>query len=436
MNNERRTRRLLAVGIAGAGLAQLGLPAPAGAHPTAGISDDQAPVMWTGTIPDGTPDASIVAHVQMPAARFREIGSRVPTLRLGRLVPDSDGIFTLRSDPSAWLTDYADDAGKVELILFATSDGGKRFGMGNTTVLWSHEDHEWHYDPLLVSTGSVGEVSDLDHPPSSPITMSDATPEMRAQVSRAEGAQRRSARSAAPFPSGSYDCYGGASTVTGYEFNWMTMGKYSHSPYGPNENFMYQTSNTTTAEWGFKAGTSIGVFNASGRVGLANTTSSTAIGGHVINANGTERVFALQVGFTYQRRQYTDCWYEDQPPAGGGRYGFDVNTMLPFEYQADVRHVQVSGSVPTGGGTDASLDPGQTKGRASGKNTTISTSAEVGVGASVLSASVSYNSTNGTGYNVTRTWTNPYQEGTGTKYINGRSGHPVTSGTSDVWAHS
>lgn len=426
-------RRRVAAGVAGLAAFQVvgGLPVgPASAVTQPG---EDGPIIWMGTVPGATPDSAVVAQVQRVDNGFPEMGAKTETVIVGSALVDERGVATIRVEPGDWLGRMADEDGRIEVFLTASAERGKKFGAGLTTVLWSTEQRRWTPDPYLMGSGALGDEVDPKGPPSSPITMTDATPEMLRTVEQAPvPLGGRSARSGVPAVPSAYACYGGASVVTGGGWNTMSLGKYAHSGVGPSEQFIYQRTSSSASEWGYKASTNVGAFTASGRIGLASQTTSSAIAGSKRTPDGSDRKYSLNVLYYYERRAYQNCTYAGQPPACGGACGFNVNLMRPYRWSGDVDLTQVGTDRPTGDGVDRAIGAGNTIGRASGRSTTVANSAEVGVGSSVLSASLSYTSSSGSGTTVTRLWENG---GSGTKFINGRSGDPQWSGTPNVWAH-
>lgn len=432
LSNSRRVRRGVAAGLVGVSAIAL-VPGGHAASAAPAVSEaDQGPILWRGTIPEATADAGVVAQIQALSPDHPKDGTLEEVYFVGRASSDGKGNFTVRAAPGDWFKRFADGDGRVEVVLTATSNEGRRFGLGLSTAQWSPDNESWTYDPILVSSGALGDV-DPTAPPSSPIVMSDATPEMLKQVEQAKRAKRaRSGTRSSPVPPSIYACYGSTSEVIGYNDSWMAMGKYSHSGVGPDEDFRYQRTTTTSTSWGYKASTAVGVFSVGGNTTFASQTTSSTIGGNVAAPDGSDKVYALQVNLEFQRRRYTDCWYADQPPAGGGTYGFDVNIMRPYRWEGDVIHSYVSNDRPTGGGTDVHIYANSYKGRASGESSDVGASGSVTIGSSLLNVGVTYTSSGGAGTQVTRIWHN---NSSSTKYINGQDGHPLDSGATSVWAH-
>lgn len=435
MSNGRVHRRRVAAGLSGlAALQVIGVVPTSQAGAVTSPAED-GPVIWTGTVPGATNDSAVVAMVQRVDSGEPVEGAKRETVIVGSALVDERGVASIHAEPGEWLERMADEEGRVEVFLTASAELGKRFGAGLTTVLWSAAEHRWTYDPELLASGAL-EVKDPKGPPSSPITMTDATPEMlrsvEASAARSGRFRARGTIRTVPNPPSAYACYGGSSVATGTEWNTMSLGKYAHSGVGPSEKFTYQRTTTSASEWGYKASTAVGPFTASGRIGLASQTSSSAIGSSLRTPDGSDKKYSLNVIFKYERRKYVDCYYADQPPPCGGACGFDISLLRPYGWSGDASLDQVGTDVPTGGGWDRDLAPGNGIGRASGETTTVTQSAEVGVGSSSLSAGVSYTSSSGSGTTITRFWDNG---GSFTKYINGRSGDPQWTGTPNVWAH-
>jgi len=433
VSNGRPLRRNLVGGLAGLAALQGISGLPAAPTRAAGAAAEKGPVIWTGSVPGATADSVVFATVQRVDRGELTEGVKEETALVGWGLVDARGVVSIEAEPGEWFERMADRDGRVEVLLTASAEKGRRFGVGLTTVLWSPSEHRWNYDPEMLASGAL-EVQDPKGPPSSPITMIDATPEMLRSVKAAAEAGRFSAHrstSSVPVPPG-YACYGGASVYTGSQNTAMSLGKYAHSGVGPSERFTYQRTTTTSSEWGFKVGSPNGTFTASGRITLAQQQTSSAVASSVRTPDGHDRKYSLNVEYQYERRQYTDCYYAGEPPACGGRCGWDLNLLRPYKWTGNVSLDQVGTDVPTGGGTDRTLAPGNGIGRANGESTTVSQSAEVGVNLSVLSASLSYTTSGGSGTTVTRFWENNFSSH---KYINGRAGDPQFSGTANVWAH-
>jgi hypothetical protein len=296
MSNGRTLRRRVSAGLAGLVTLQVmsGVPASSAGAVTSPTED--APVIWTGVVPGATPDSAVVAMVQRVDSGEPVEGAKRETVIVGSALVDERGVASIHAEPGEWFDRMADKDGRVEVFLTASAEQGTKFGAGLTTVVWSTSEHRWTYDPELLASGAL-EGKDPEGPPSSPITMTDATPEMLKTVeAAAANSGRMSARgatSAVPNPPSAYACYGGASTVTGAGWNTMSLGKYAHSGAGPNERFTYQRTTTSASEWGYKVGTAVGPFTASGRISLASQTSSSAIAGSTTEALGVVGIEAV-----------------------------------------------------------------------------------------------------------------------------------------------
>ena len=61
-------------------------------------------------------------------------GKRIDLVKVGRATVGDDGLFTVRAEPGDWYQSIADSDGRIRLMITASAQNGRQFGMGMTIV--------------------------------------------------------------------------------------------------------------------------------------------------------------------------------------------------------------------------------------------------------------------------------------------------------------
>lgn len=328
VSNFRRFRRALALGAAAsvlptgvvhaseAGDAQIPIPV-SGTDVLANdlVGGGTGPIIWQGSVPGATPDSVVVVHAEDVTGGITEeglTGKRIDLVKVGRATVGDDGLFTVRAEPGDWYQSIADSDGRIRLMITASAQNGRQFGMGMTIVQLATAtdaakgvaEGTWMVDQAMETSladlepTESGDLTDAaarrsTSVPTSPIVMTEAPPELLETAGGAGGVAR------AAYPP-EYSCYGG-SVVDALSTTWVEMGNYYHEEFAPTHTFRYEASNTTTTEWGYKVGGTAGAFTGTGRVSMATQTSTGVSGGHNQVQTGKKMKATAIVDIRYRR---------------------------------------------------------------------------------------------------------------------------------------
>lgn len=442
MSNQRTFRRALILGTAAAFVpSTVVMASPILVEPP--IEEFQrptGPIIWQGAVPGATPDSEVVVHARPVSPNT---AGELPLEVVGRASASPDGTFTVYAEPGTWYETLADPEGRIGLLVTASADNGRTLGMGMTIVTLEaqqgvqgeqYSNLRWKADEAIIasqalepfdpSSGIVAASASVaaaeSAPPTSPITMTD----VGSFVNIAEDGSRVARN---PSPPG-YWCTAGQ--VTDRKTTWLSMGNYYHEEFGPNETFRYETTNTTSSEWGYKVGGSYGAFTLAGKVSFANQSSSSANGTHIQVPSGTKQKAVSIVNVEYILWR-AECHHPNMPP--GGYLPMDLTE--PGRWLGDAIHFSapVTATPSDNGLYRRKLIPQQSIGRNSGQSSSITNGVELSIGNGSLTGGVSYSTTSGSGTNVGRIWFNPNTTSSGiNKWVKGYGGDPQLTGVSGV----
>lgn len=453
------TRSLAATLMVGPPLV-LAAPAHAQADPSAGglSSPEDGPLVWQGEVPGATDDAVVIVHARSTGADEPTVGTELPIIEVGRAMRDDDGLFRVYGSAGTWYGDLADSEGRVTLMVTAVNDGGTELGVSAVNVQFTvpaggaasrggePSDGVWHVDEQTAASGALLEFDEFGN------LASPAGGLLRSAVDGADVVVPTSTFNMAPAPASpagsaatraSYSPNGflctGTSIVRGYTAeNWLDVGRFYHEAYGPSETLLYQTSRTTSSEWGYKIGFDTGFLNAAGRVSFSTSTSVGTAASSTALPEGKKQRAEGRIGAKYRVDELTECKYvpaSGPPPVHPG--GFSMAAMVPQRWTTKTKYARTDiGATPAqddGPTNRVTIDGLDTRARTSGVTSGLSKGVEIGAKVSgktfSLTGSTSFSTSTSAGSVVTRTWKNNATPATGIKkYVKGYGGHPLESG--------
>lgn len=417
----RNVRRIAPFGAALGGI----LAGPAvGAQvaPTA-----EAPVVWQGFAQPGT---SVTAMIR-PTWKLTKPGQTVDNLQVARGVADASGRVELRADAASIAGLTANRS--YTLMVFGVGADNSSFGMEETVVSWQPatsgvaakggSSGAWVVDggEAATAAGSASRTAFSSGPGGGTLELLPWT-----GLSAAAGAG-----TAARVPPG-YAC----STTT-----YVAAASQDHvigqtwiekaGSFGAGiakETVTVKASNSTSADWGFKAGIGAGPVSIAGRVSFAtgNTTSYGAGSTAVPIASDAGYVIASR----YEYRRYRlNCTSFANPyvPA-------TLTTVEPYKYAGTTVHWGGAAGLPAPTAHKVTMSRWSFKEKSSGVTSSRTTGVEASLsgdaGPVTLSGGVSYTAVTSGGFETSRRWIN--DSNTYDKYVYGLSGNPQTSSDTQI----
>lgn len=403
------------------------------------------PVLWSGVLSGDATDAIVNARVD---SLNDDVPDQEAFVNLAGSSADESGVATVRAAPGPWYERLRDGQGRVQLTLFASSDGGDQFGMGLLYVRWvtraDGSGGHWVSDEQVVAaaaaeerpesnlTADNGLPSSAGSHPTSEIRMSSAPRDLAATRSTRGNSGSAADRSIAI---GGYTC-DGPQHLLGSGVYWATIGKY-YSAVGPTENWEYQTSKATSSAWGYSGEAGVGAFTLGGKANFAKADTEGAAGGGPIAANGDNPWGAAQVQMDYRLFRVDGC-RSGGPPTGtnpGQPQTTKLTQLIPYRWTGQTRSVRSGGPAPARiSNYTHTINPTQHLTRYSGQTTSTSHSIDVGIGwtngFASLSGGISYTTGTSNGNSTSRSWQNP--SSTSKKYIDSASAKPAFTGVYEV----
>lgn len=419
------------------------------------------PIIWQGEVPGTTADAVVVVHARPTGSDEPEVGTELPIVIVGSAMKDEDGIFRVYGDPGTWYSEMADAEGRVSLIVTVLSANASEVGMSSVNVQYvtppsgrgvDGEDGGWTVDEATSASGALNGFDENGIELSQPTTefdlLADGDPEAPPPTSTFAivplplEMRAPSTTASVPNPPGWY-CTGPAIVRAYSPETWVQLGRYYHQEAGPTETVSYQSSRSTSTEWGFSLGFDTAFLKAAGRISFSTATTTGYSSSASAVPEGQKQRAEAKINAIYRLDELTEC-KEASPSYPSPIYpgGHSFAALVPQRWMAKVKYFRhdigaVPAMSPSSPGVLYPLRGRESMSRFSGRASAVSQALEIGFStggkAFALTGSASVRTESRSEWQVSRTWANETNPSANvTKYFKGYGGDAILTGVSGV----